>query len=245
MMKTKLMLAVILVVFSVVTASAQVAWSDAQGAIKRGNEKFARGQYEEAIKEYRRTTQTAGTVYAQSLYNIGVCYFELGRNEDAIGMYRRAVEARGGHYPKASYALGVALEIAGRLDEAGEAYKRAVTESEGKYTEAGLAVAHYRLALIAGRSGAYEKAAALFRETVARSKEQFPAVHNNLGVMLALSGQVAEAEREFELALRQAPKGFEEAAHNLELCRLLLTEKTRDTFASLKVADSTFILKRD
>ena len=246
MMKTKLMLAGLLLMFSGVTAAAQgLGWSDAGGAIKRGNERYARGQYEEAIKEYRRTTQSAGAVYAQSLYNIGVCYFELGKGSEAISMYRRAVEARGGHYPKASYALGVALEIAGRLDEAREAYRRAIAESEGRYTEAGRAVAHYRLALIAGREGDYEKAATLFREAIARSKEQFPAVHNNLGVMLALSGRVDEAEREFEAALRQSPYGFDEAAHNLELCRVLLTERTRDAVASLKVADSTFILKRD
>jgi hypothetical protein len=61
--------------------------------------------------------------------------------------------------------------------------------------------------------------------------------------MLALSGRVTEAGREFEIALRQSPSGFDEAAHNLELCRLLLTERTQAAFASLKVADSTFMLK--
>jgi tetratricopeptide (TPR) repeat protein len=242
-MKKRLMLVLLLLTFAGVTAQAQVGPSDAQDAIRRGNEKYARGEYEAAVKEYGRVRKEKGEAYAQALYNTGVCYFELNRTEDAVGMYRKAIEARGGHYPKAHYALGVALEILVRLDEAKEAYRQAIA-ADDKYTEAGLAVAHYRLGLIKGREGDYESAAALFREALARSKERFPAAHNNLGVMLALMGRTAEAEQEFAVALRQSTVDFEEAAYNLKLCRARLSKETQIAFASMKIADSTFVLRR-
>jgi tetratricopeptide (TPR) repeat protein len=240
-MKNRLAAAFILVVLSSAIALAQ---SGAEEIIKRGNGRYAQGQYEAAIREYRRVPKGQTELYAQSLYNIGVCYFELGRTEDAIAMYRLAVEAKGGSYPKALYALGVALEVAGKLYEANDAYRLAILTSDGKYTEAGLAVAHYRLAMLAGRAGDYERAATLFREAIARSKERFPAGHNNLGVVLALAGNISEAEREFEIALKQASAPFEDAAYNLNLCRSLLTRETQAASASLKIADSTFVLTR-
>ena len=111
--RLSLLLAILLVTSgggaaAVVTAqtSREVAPED---FIVRGNAKYAKAEYESAIEEYRRITPEAGERYAQSLYNIGVCYYELWRTEEAIAMYRKAVEASGGRYPKALYALGVAL----------------------------------------------------------------------------------------------------------------------------------------
>lgn len=238
-MKKRFVAALMLLVFSSAIAVAQ---SGAMEILKRGNSLYARGEYEAAIKEYERVPQGQRLLYAQSLYNMGVCYFELGRTTQAVELYRRAAAARAGNYPKALYALGVALEVAGRLAEASDAYSRAITVSNGKYTEEGLAVAHYRLAMLMGRSGDYERAANLFREAIASSKGSFPAGHNNLGVMLALAGRVQEAEREFEIALREADDSFEDAAYNLSLCRSLLRRETQ--VAKLKVADSTFVLAR-
>jgi tetratricopeptide (TPR) repeat protein len=240
-MKKRLMAAGLLLLFSSVISLAQ---SGADEIIKRGNAQYERGRYEAAIREYSRVPEGRTQIYAQSLYNTGVCYFELGRTDEAIAFYRRAVEARDGNYPKALYALGVALEVSGKLKESGDAYRRAIDASNGRYTEEGLAVAHYRLAMLAGREGDYERAAGLFREAIARSREKFPAGHNNLGVMLALTGRVTDAEREFEIALRESSSGFDDAAYNLSLCRALIRRETRDAFASLKVADSTFVLTR-
>ncbi|HEX8748555.1 MAG TPA: tetratricopeptide repeat protein, partial [Pyrinomonadaceae bacterium] len=231
----------LLLLFSSVIGLAQTGVDQ---IIKRGNAQYERGQYEAAIKEYGRVPEGRTASYAQSLYNTGVCYFELGRTADAIAFYRRAVEARGGNYPKALYALGVALEVSGKLREARDAYSRTLAASEGGYAEEGLAVAQYRLAILAGREGDYERAANLFREAITRSKERFPAGHNNLGVMLALSGRVTDAEREFEIALREAGGGFDDAAYNLSLCRALIKRETQAAFARLKVADSTFVLTR-
>jgi tetratricopeptide (TPR) repeat protein len=237
------MLALLLLMLSTTLTMAEASGSDATEAIRRGNERYTRGEYEAAVKEYEQVTPRQGEAYAQALYNIGVCYFELQRTEDAVNMYRRAIEARNGRYPKALYGLGVALEILRRPEDAKEAYKQAIEVSDGNYTEERLAVAHYRLGLIAGREGDYEDAKALFREALARSKERFPAAHNNLGVMLALAGRIVEAEQEFEAALRQSTTDFAEAAYNLKLCRSRLLKETQVAFASMKIADATFVLK--
>jgi tetratricopeptide (TPR) repeat protein len=238
MRSKRLLLAVLLLSLSGITATGQDSHSEARERIRQGNEMYARAEYEVAIREYRRVPEKAGEVYAQSLYNIGVCYYELQRTEEAIKMYRSAVGASRERYPKALYALGVALEDSRRWPEAKEAYREAVITSSGSYTESQLAVAHYRLGLLALREDDYEGADALFREAIARSGQAFPASHNNLGVALALAGRLEMAEQEFAVALRQSRGAFGEAAHNLKLCRSRLTMWTKAQFASLKVVET-------
>jgi tetratricopeptide (TPR) repeat protein len=164
MRSKSLLLAILLATLLSGVTAAQTSHSDALDAIRQGNEKYSRAGYESAIAEYRKVPPGAGELYAQSLYNIGVCYYELWRTEDAIRMYRRAVEARDGRYPKALYALGVALEDSGRLAEAKEVYK----QSTGILSE-GYATAQYRLGLLTAREGDYRAAATMFREAIARS----------------------------------------------------------------------------
>ena len=208
----------------------------ARDIIARGNERYARGEYGAAVEEYGRLTRADGEAYAQALYNIGVCRFELWQTEEAARAYGRAIEARGGHYPKASYALGVALEELKREPEAKEAYERAA--------RAGYAPAHYKLGVLAARAGDDARAAGHFREAIRRSKEKFPASHNNLGVMLARAGRLSEAAREFEAAVRQSDVPFEEAAGNLKLCRKLLAGRSKEGAAALKVAAAAGGLNR-
>lgn len=198
---------------------------------------YARAEYAAAIREYERVSDKDGEAHVQSLYNIGVCYYELWRTEDAIAMYRRAVEASGGRYPKALYALGVALEDSRRWTEAREAYRQTLVASGGVYREAQLAVAHYRLGLLALREGDYAGAEILFRQTIARSRREFPASHNNLGVALARAGRLELAEREFQAALRQTGGTLAEAAHNLRLCRAARAMGMKTESASLQVVE--------
>lgn len=226
---TRLFTALLFLTLSYAGAEARQG-GGAQGLIARGNERYARAEYEAAIKVYTLVPEDAGEAYAQALYNIGVCRFELWQTEEAARMYRLAVEARGGRrYPKASYALGVALEELGRASEAKESYARAAA--------GGHAPAYYKLGMFAEREGDLGRAAAHFREAVRRSKGKFPAGHNNLGVMLARVGRLDDAEREFEAALRESDGTFAEARHNLELCRTLQSAgRAGGGVASLRVA---------
>lgn len=69
--------------------------------------------------------------------------------------------------------------------------------------------------------------------------EHVAASHNNLGVMLAGMGRLTEAGREFEIGLKQTDDAFDDAAHNLKLCRSLLTASATNQVAGLKLVETT------
>lgn len=100
------------------------------------------------------------------------------------------------------------------------------------------------LGLLVMAEGDEEAAAASFKEAIARSKDRFPASHNNLGVALARMGRLPEAKREFETALSQADGEFNEATHNLKLCRSLLVLHAKAQLASLKIVEATARLSK-
>ncbi len=209
--------ALLLLTLLVLPGVSQEPLGAAREAIIRGNGFVARGQYEQALKEYARVGPDSGEIYSIALYNTGVCYYELWRTTEAIDYYRRAVNEHKGRYAQASYALGVALEDEGRLREAKAAYEQALAAAHGDYARA-----DFRLGLIAGNSGDVQEAIVLFRKALSRSGEHVIASHNNLGVMLARMRRLKEAEKEFATALRLSNGEFPNAAHNLELCRRLM-----------------------
>ncbi|MGH9873597.1 MAG: tetratricopeptide repeat protein [Pyrinomonadaceae bacterium] len=218
MSKKKFLLALLFLLSSVAVTAAQTRTDNPSAAIERGNRRFAKEDYEAALREYRSVPSSAGETYAQALYNIGISYYELWRTDEATDFYRRAIVARHGHYPRASYALGVAFEDQKQLAEAKEAYQQAIVESSGEY-----AAAHYRLGLLIAGEGEYQAAAESFRKALKHPGLHVPASHNNLGVMLARLGSLKDAQHEFEIALGQTGGGFDDAAYNLKLCRSLLT----------------------
>jgi tetratricopeptide (TPR) repeat protein len=217
----------------------KVNGADARFAIRLGNQKFSQADYEAALNEYSRVGENAGETYAQSLYNQGVCYYELWRTAEATVFYRRAIAARTGRYPRAWYALGVALEDQGRLDEARDAYAQSINTSRGGY-----ASAQFKLGVLSANEGDYSTAAVLLRKAASRAGEHVASSHNNLGVVLARVGRLAEAEREFELALKQSNGALEEAAQNLKLCRSMLSAPALNQVASLKLVRATPTLSK-
>ncbi len=185
-------------------------------ALKRGDAFVVQENYKAAIEEYSKVSHRDRDSYARAIYNIGVCHYELWQTEEAINFYKRAIELKLGNYPVASHALGVALEDQKRFEEAKIAYLQA----------SDFAPAIYRLGLLEAKSGELKKAAELFRDAASREGRHVPASHNNLGVMLARLGFIKEAEKEFVMALKSADGVFEDAAHNLKLCRSLVNSTT-------------------
>ena len=232
MTQKRLLFATLLLSFLTSAVLAQDGRINAIDAIQRGNQKFSQGEYKLAIKEYGRVSPDAGESYATSLYNTGVCYYELWQTDDAINYYRRAVAARQGRYPAALHALGVAFKDLKRLEESKESFEQAIRTSEGNY-----APSHYLLGLLAMDEGDHPHAAASFRQAIGRFttgfKDRIPAAHNNLGVALARMGRLIEARREFETALRMSEGKFDEATYNLKLCSSLLAIP-QEALASLK-----------
>jgi tetratricopeptide (TPR) repeat protein len=206
----------IVVALTVFTVNAQ----ESKVILRRGDALVAQEKYKPAIEEYGKVSSRDADAYARAIYNIGVCHYELWQTDEAIAFYKRAIELKQGNYPRASYALGIALEDQGRTAEAKAAYEQA--------SQREFAPATYRLGLIEAKSGDFKAAAALFREAAARAGEHVPASHNNLGVMLARLGFLKEAEQEFAIALKASNGHFDDAAHNLNLCRSLTASLRQD-----------------
>lgn len=211
------------VIILLVTVAGINAQTDSKTILRRGDALVVQEKYKLAIEEYGKVSGRDRYSYAQAIYNIGVCYYELWQTDEAITFYTRAVELKEGNYPRASYALGVALEDQNRINEAKEAYKQALIASHREFARA-----TYRLGLIEAKAGEFQKAAELFREAAGRAGEHVPASHNNLGVMLARLGLLKEAEQEFIVALKASEGRFDDAAHNLNLCRSLTAGAKRD-----------------
>jgi tetratricopeptide (TPR) repeat protein len=200
--------------FIAISIGLSVNAQDARSALKRGDALVAQENYKAAIEEYRKVSPRDRDSYARAIYNIGVCHYELWQTEEAIIFYRRAIELKQGNYPRASYSLGVALEDLGRFAEARAAYQHASRHD--------FAPATYKLGLLEAKAGEFKKAADLFRDAASREGQHVAASHNNLGVMLARLGFLEEAEKEFVIALKSSDGVFDDAAHNLKLCRALM-----------------------
>src|SRR2546426_9747285 len=142
MLRLMRILLAVLLLMSGSLALAQTTASEARDFIKSGNAKYAKAEYESAIVDYQHIEPAAGEVYAQALYNIGVCYYELWHTEDAVAMYRKAIKARGGRYPRAFYSLGVALEDLKLL-----AFPKAIKARGGRYSRGFFSLCRARLEL--------------------------------------------------------------------------------------------------
>ena len=225
--------------FFLATGLVVVSWSLTSGqavtarqAIKSGNVLVAQEKYEAAIKEFERVKATDRKQYSQSVYNIGVCYYELWLTDKAIEFFLRAIELRRGNYPRASFALGVALEDEKRFPEARDAYRQVVLTSKDGYP-----AATFRLGVLAAYEDQTERAARLFQAAAKHPGPHLASSHNNLGVMLARMGKLETAEKEFVTALNISDGSFRDAQYNLKLCRSLMsTTFNDDAFQDLKLA---------
>jgi tetratricopeptide (TPR) repeat protein len=226
----KLFIALLLVsTFSIVVAA-----QTPNSHIKNGNAFFAHEQYERALSEYEKVPANSGPSYSQALYNIGVCYFELWQTDQAIAYFKLAIHSRPQGYPKAAYSLGVALESQQKIDEARSAYTQ-VTAGDRK------GAALFRLGVLSTRENDLKAAIELYRQSVEMDGPHRSSAHNNLGVMLAQSGSLSEAEEQFAIAVKQTNGAFAAAVHNLKLCRSL--QQTTALNQLLLVNDSTQVEK--
>jgi tetratricopeptide (TPR) repeat protein len=131
-----------------------------------------------------------------------------------IAYFKLAIHSRPQGYPKAAYSLGVALESQQKIDEARSAYAQ-VTAGDRK------GAALFRLGVLSSRENNLRTAIEFYRESVELDGPHRSSAHNNLGVMLAQSGALIEAEAQFAIAVKQTNGASAEAVHNLKLCRSL------------------------
>lgn len=225
-MRNQVLLTSLLGLLLSISASAAALDDPEREAFERGGHAYGRGDYRLAIEEYRQSLATFGPRYAEAHYNIGVCYYELGQVNNAVTWYRAAIKAKRDRYPAALFALGVALEDLREYEEARAAFKQAIAVSKGRH-----AGALFRFGLSLHREKDYEGAIESYRRALATKEGPFPACHNNLGVIMAMLGRLSEAEREFDIAVKQSKGRFDDAQHNLHLCRNLSIAKSQSLIA--------------
>ena len=193
------LLFILVLVFSV---SAQDHFAD-------GTNFAASGQYEKAFVNYRAAQNQAKDAEsaARVHYNIGVCLYQLDRPAEAVPELKEALRLKGDRYQQAWYALGMTEAGLKNTAAAREAFTRAIALDKKD------AEAWFDLGLVLLGEKEFAAARAAFQKAVEFRSVNSPDAHNNIGVIHALSGDIAAAIKEFELS------GSAEAAGNLKYWR--------------------------
>jgi serine/threonine protein kinase/tetratricopeptide (TPR) repeat protein len=169
-----------------------------------------KGQFRDAIDEFRTAVEQRGGKYPTALYNLGFVLQQQRENEKAVEAYRAAIDASGGEYPDAFYQIGsILIGTPARAADAADAFRKAIEQNKGRDPEA-----HYRLGFALVQQEDYAGAEAAFREAVNQRGGDFAFAHYNLGLLYQQTGRTEEAIKEFETYLEQAPR--DENRHRAE-----------------------------
>jgi tetratricopeptide (TPR) repeat protein len=181
----------------------------AQDHFAEGTTFAASGQYEKALANYRAAQNQASgpEALARVHYNIGVCLYQLERPADAVPELKEALRLKGDRYQQAWYALGMAQAGLKNTAAAREAFTRAIALDKKD------AEAWFDLGLVLIAEKEFPAARAAFQKAVEFRSVNSPDAHNNIGVIHALTGDIAAAIKEFEIS------GSAEATGNLKYWR--------------------------
>jgi tetratricopeptide (TPR) repeat protein len=181
----------------------------AQDHFSAGTSFTKEGSYEKALDSYRSALKNSKGADAESRahYNIGVCLYQLGRHAEAVAALTEAIDLKGGKYQRAWYALGMAESASGNNAKAKGAFTKAIALNKKD------AEAWFDLGMVSIVEKDYAAARAAFEKAVIFRSVNAPDAHNNIGVILALDGDVVAAIKKFEMS------GSAEAVGNLKYCR--------------------------
>lgn len=185
-----------------------------------GLEASAAGDHARALKNFSETLQiidregASEKFSAKVHYNLGVSNYHLQQREAAAAEYERAIKVAGGNYEKAHYALGLVNAELGRWDEAKTSFGNAVRLND-RNGEAWFDMAFTYLAL-----NETENAKTAFRKAIKNKAVEKAISHNNLGVLLAVDGDLSAAAVEFEQAVSSSGGDLDVAVDNLNKCKI-------------------------
>lgn len=190
---------------------------DFDTSFERGVTLANNGSFAEALVEFRNAESVSGSKLAkkrvaQLHFNIGVCHFRLERFADAISRFETAVNAFP-KYERAHYALGMAASETRDWQKAERAFLDAlkVNRSNGE--------TWFDLGFVYLATSELPKARSAFENSLVLNTVDAATAHNNVGVILALSGERKGAERAFENAVRVSNGTYKIAAVNLLVVR--------------------------
>jgi Flp pilus assembly protein TadD len=197
-----------------------VSAQTAKQAFDEGTQSARAANYEKALGNYRKAIRLsenesiAGEFLARIRFNTGVCLYQLKRNEEAVKEFNAAIVLSGGSYQKAFYALGMAETELKNWRKASAALREAVRlkKTDGE--------AWFDLGLALVEEKNFEAAREAFQNSIRYKTVAVADAHNNLGVIMALSGDFPSAEKEFETALAKSRGKSVEAQNNLQFCKL-------------------------
>ncbi len=182
------------------------------------------GRFDDALKSYKTALFTSENEYlgagyrARLHYNIGVCYFRTDRFDVAANHFKSAILLKS-DYALAHYALGMAKVRKRNWKDASQAFEQ-LLRMDPKNGEAWFDLAFARLAV-----GDVASAELAFVRSIEFGSMDANLSHNNLGVILAIKGDLAAAEDQFATALTMSGDRLPEAKRNLEFCRSKRTGK--------------------
>ena len=183
-----------------------------------GTKQANAGRFDEALKNYKTALFAAENEYVGSnylsrlRYNIGVCYFHLDRFELAENEFKHAILLKK-DYVRAHYALGMTQTKKRAWKSATVSFTN-VVEMDPKNGEAWFDLGFTKIA-----DGDLNAAAEAFRRSIEFGSVDVALSYNNVGVILAINGDLGAAETAFENAIGASHSSLPEAKRNLELCR--------------------------
>lgn len=204
---------------------------------EQGTRAAENAQYEKAMKIYRnalvhnRNDENGELLSARIHHNIGVCLYQLNRHDEAVAEFTKSINLSRGSYQKSYYALGMAQIELNKTDEALKSFRQAVKLKK----DDGEAWFDLASVLIAGKD--FDSAEKALQNAVKHKSVASAHAHNNLGVILALKGDFAGAENEFNLALSVPEGEFTEARHNLRVCQTYKRSPSPTLTADFKFSD--------
>ena len=175
-------------------------------------------RFEDALKLYKNAlfaaeNEYAGAGYRARLhYNIGVCYFRTDRFEQAVKQFKLAILLKS-DYARAHYALGMAKAQMQNWKDAAASFED-LLKIDPKNGEAWFDLAFANIAM-----KDFETAEKAFARSITFGSIDSALSHNNIGVILAIKGDLTGAEKQFETAIDLSTGRLYEAKRNLEFCR--------------------------
>ena len=164
--------------------------------------------------------------FAKVHYDLGVTLYELRRSSDAASHLEKALRFSKRMHPKAHYAMGLVRFELGDLDAAEAAFRRSIAQSDND------AEAWYDLAFVHLAANDNENAKRAFAKAAKLGAAGAAASLNNLGVLLAREGKLADAVLKFEKAAAVDRTGI--ALANLERCKRLMDNSSIAGAAELR-----------
>lgn len=178
------------------------------------------GEFERALMSYQAALAASknSPIEPRSLarlhYNLGVCGYRLGRADKAIAELKTAIDLRDGKYSEASYALGMAESERENWAKARAAFLDALKTNDRN------GEAWFDLAFAYLGENDLKNAEAAFRNAIRLKSIDAPLSHNNVGVMLAMRGEIEAAKAEFKAAVRTSGGRLKIAENNLRSCEI-------------------------